>query len=89
MASFLVPLNFNKFDLKDYLFNVYNVPVLAVRSFIKQQSVSMDKPYAENPKPRRWYRGRGTKVMTVEIADEYSGGPGPFVWPDPPEDLAE
>ena len=77
----------NKLDLKDYLWHVYGVPVLAVRSFIVQQRVSMDKPGARNPKPRKWFRARAIKRMMVEMADGEGGGP--FVWPDEPESFEE
>ncbi|MCJ1472422.1 hypothetical protein MMC13_001070 [Lambiella insularis] len=90
MASFLVPLNLNKLDLKDYLYHVYNVPVLSVRSFIQQQRVRQDKPDAKLPKSRRWYRPRSVKKMTVEmgVADLGEGATGgPFVWPEEEKDL--
>jgi large subunit ribosomal protein L23 len=66
-----VPLQFNKLDLRDYLFHAYNVEVNGVRSFINQ------------PAPRRkagrgkWYRPRAQKMMIVELVK-------PFVWPEPP-----
>lgn len=78
LATFAVPLQFNKLDLRDYLYHVYNVEVTSVRSFINQ------------PSPRRkhgfgkWYRPRSNKMMIAELVK-------PFVWPDPPqrEDLKE
>ncbi|MCJ1318904.1 hypothetical protein MMC15_004236 [Xylographa vitiligo] len=87
MASFLVPLSLNKLDLKDYLYNVYNVPVLSVRSFIQQQRVRQDKPGAKLPRPRRWYRARSIKKMTVEMGQVDGMGGGAFVWPKEEEDL--
>lgn len=84
-ASFIVPLNFNKLDLKDYLYHAYNVPVLSVRSYVQQQRVRQDKPGAKLPKQARWYRPRSIKKMTIEMADLPGGGP--FVWPDEEEDL--
>lgn len=90
MASFLVPLNLNKLDLKDYLYHVYNVPVISVRSFIQQQRVRQDKPDAKLPKARRWYRARSVKKMTVEMgtADLGTGKTGgAFVWPEEEKDL--
>ncbi|AEO55266.1 hypothetical protein MYCTH_2086470 [Thermothelomyces thermophilus ATCC 42464] len=79
LATFAVPLQFNKLDLRDYLYHVYNVEVTSVRSFVNQ------------PLPRRkfqttgkWYRPRSKKMMIAELVK-------PFVWPDPPkhEDLKE
>lgn len=56
-----------------------------VRSFIKYQKVEL----AASHRPRKWFRKRGIKKMTVEMADERAGGPGPFVWPAAVEDFAE
>ncbi|KAF2401234.1 hypothetical protein EJ06DRAFT_521094 [Trichodelitschia bisporula] len=74
-AKFIVPLNFNKLDLRDYLFHAYGVRALAVRSYVQQQKVRM-KDSAMN----RWYRPRSKKTMTVEMDK-------PFYWPDDPEDF--
>ncbi|KFY44092.1 hypothetical protein V495_03636 [Pseudogymnoascus sp. VKM F-4514 (FW-929)] len=79
-ASFIVPLNLNKLDLRDYLFNVYNVRVLGVRSYIQQQKVRQDKPGARRPKQRKWYRPRAIKKMIVEMEH-------PFEWPEETTDL--
>ena len=79
-AKFKVPYSFNKLDLRDYLFNVYGVRALSVRSFIKYMPVRQDKPDQLRPKPRRWFRPRGKKYMTVEMDK-------PFVWPSPPTDF--
>ncbi|MCJ1399715.1 hypothetical protein MMC11_002917 [Xylographa trunciseda] len=89
MASFLVPLSFNKLDLKDYLYNVYNIPVLSVRSFVQQQRVRQDKPNAKLPRARRWYRARSIKKMTVEMGKVDGMGGGSFVWPKEEEDLEQ
>lgn len=35
----------------------------------------------------RWYRPRATKKMTVEMVQD-EPGQGPFIWPDPPDDLS-
>ncbi|MCJ1324114.1 hypothetical protein MMC10_000776 [Thelotrema lepadinum] len=85
MASFIVPLHLNKLDLKDYLWNAYRLPVLAVRSYITQSPVRQDKPGAPNPVARRWYRTRSTKRMIVELGEGEHGGP--FVWPDEVKDF--
>ncbi|KAK0119423.1 hypothetical protein ONS95_010875 [Cadophora gregata] len=79
-ASFIVPLNLNKLDLRDYLWNAYGVQVRGVRSYIQQQKVRQDKPGAIRIKPRRWYRPRSIKKMLVEMES-------PFVWPEKPENF--
>ncbi|KAF3767597.1 hypothetical protein M406DRAFT_338336 [Cryphonectria parasitica EP155] len=79
-ATFQVPLTFNKLDFRDYLYNVYDVEVNSVRSFINQK----------RPQQRslggmggRWYRPRSQKLMIVDLKK-------PFVWPERPaeEDMA-
>ena len=87
MASFIVPLSFNKLDLKDYLWHAYKIPVLSVRSYVLQQKVRPDKPGTVDPMPRKWYRERSTKRMIVEMGEGEHGGP--FVWPDEIKDFAE
>ncbi len=79
-ARFIVPLRMNKLDIRDYLYHAYGVTVLSVRSFVQQQKVRHDKPDAERPRPRRWFRPRAIKRMTVEMER-------PFVWPEEPEDF--
>ncbi|KAI5195167.1 hypothetical protein E4T42_08527 [Aureobasidium subglaciale] len=83
-AKFIVPLNMNKLDLRDYLFHVYNVRVVSVRSYIEQQKVTQGKPNAPKQQIKRWFRPRAIKKMTVELES-------PFVWPELPneEDLNE
>lgn len=39
-----------------------------------------------NHLPHSWFRPRATKKMTVELVQN-APGQGPFIWPDPPEDL--
>jgi large subunit ribosomal protein L23 len=77
-ASFHVPLNLNKLDLRDYLWNCYGVSVISVRSYIQLQKMRQDKPGAPRPKQRRWFRPRSIKKMTVEMER-------PFVWPEVPD----
>lgn len=79
-ASFIVPLNLNKFDLRDYLYNGYGVRVKNVRSFIQQQKVRQDKPSAQRPAQRKWFRPRSIKKMMVELER-------PFDWPEVPQDF--
>ncbi|KAF9772032.1 hypothetical protein IL306_010295 [Fusarium sp. DS 682] len=73
-ATFQVPLRFTKFDLRDYLWNLYNVEVTKVRSYVKQQPLTQ-----RNSQLRSWYRPKPLKVMTVELAK-------PFQWPELPKD---
>jgi len=81
LATFVVPLTFNKFDLRDYLWNVYQVRVNSVRSFVNQQPIQRKGP-AE--KRGRAYRPQAQKMMMAELEK-------PFVWPErvKGEDLPE
>ncbi|PNS18396.1 hypothetical protein CAC42_6213 [Sphaceloma murrayae] len=84
-ATFQVPLNFNKLDLRDYLFNAYNVGVHHITSRIQQMPVEADgNPRVERPQPGRLYRRPAIKRMTVRLDK-------PFVWPEAPgeQDLKE
>ena len=81
MATFITPLNINKLDMKSYLLNAYGVRVRAVRSYVQQQRVRQDKPTAKRVSPRRWYRPRSIKKMTVEMDMA-------FAWPDEVDDFS-
>ena len=72
LATFVVPLQFHKFDLRDYLFHAYNVEVTSVRSFINQPA-----PRQKYGNVGKWYRPRSQKMMIVELVK-------PFVWPEAP-----
>jgi large subunit ribosomal protein L23 len=74
-ARFLVPLDFSKYDLRDYLYHAYNVKCFNVRSYVKQMPVRDTVA-----QPRHWFRPDSKKYMTVEMEQ-------PFVWPEAPEDL--
>ncbi|KAI9827141.1 MAG: hypothetical protein M1832_005277 [Thelocarpon impressellum] len=80
MATFITPLNLNKLDLRSYLANAYGVRVNAVRSYVQQQRVRQDKPGARIASPRRWYRPRAIKKMTVEMNAH-------FAWPEEVQDF--
>jgi large subunit ribosomal protein L23 len=67
-----VPLQFNKLDLRDYLFHAYNVETTSVRSFINQA-----EPRKKGNHQGSWYRPRAQKMMIAELVK-------PFVWPEPP-----
>ncbi|KAF1956383.1 hypothetical protein CC80DRAFT_446267 [Byssothecium circinans] len=72
-ARFLVPLNFSKYDLRDYLYHVYNIKTHNIRSFVKQMPVRDTREL-----PRHWFREPSKKYMTVEMEM-------PFVWPADPK----
>lgn len=76
-AAFQVPLRFTKFDLRDYLWNVYGVEVKKVRSFVKQVPL-----VRRNAMSNSWYRPQPQKIMNVELAQ-------PFQWPEVPEDKSD
>ncbi len=42
-ATFITPLNFNKFDIIDYLYHLYGIEVLSVRSYVQQGKVRRGK----------------------------------------------
>ncbi|KAG2416482.1 hypothetical protein HFD88_007697 [Aspergillus terreus] len=79
-ASFYVPLNFNKLDMRDYLKNLYGVDVLGVRSFVEQQKITRLRPMNKFGYGK-WRRPISKKKMTVEMKQ-------PFVWPEAPKDMA-
>lgn len=77
-ATFLVPLEFNKLDLKDYLKRLYNVDTLKIRSYVEQQRITREsKSPLGIAGPIR--RPKSKKRMIVELVE-------PFVWPPAPED---
>jgi large subunit ribosomal protein L23 len=73
-ARFLVPLDFSKYDLRDYLYHAYNVKCFNIRSYVKQMPIRDTVQ-----QPRHWFRPDSKKYMTVEMEQ-------PFVWPELPED---
>ncbi|KAF2833241.1 mitochondrial ribosomal protein subunit L23 [Ophiobolus disseminans] len=72
-ARFLVPLDFSKYDLRDYLYHAYNVKCFNIRSYVKQMPVRDTRE-----QPRHWFRPESKKYMTVEMEQ-------PFVWPEIPD----
>ncbi|KAI4641658.1 hypothetical protein J4E93_007756 [Alternaria ventricosa] len=72
-ARFLVPLDFSKYDLRDYLYHAYNVKCFNIRSYVKQMPVRDTRE-----QPRHWFREESKKYMTVELEQ-------PFVWPETPD----
>ena len=65
-----MPLKFNKFDMRDYLYNVYGVETCGMRSFINQ-------PVPQRRDNGTRYRPQSKKMMVAELVK-------PFVWPEPP-----
>ncbi|KAK0253878.1 mitochondrial 54S ribosomal protein YmL41 [Friedmanniomyces endolithicus] len=80
-ATFLVPLWFNKFDLRDYLYHAYNLTIgSSIRSYVQQSRIRQGANQGSaRPQYKRWHRPRATKRMMVELDR-------PFVWPAEPED---
>jgi large subunit ribosomal protein L23 len=74
-ARFLVPLDFSKYDLRDYLYHAYAVKCFNIRSVVKQMYVRDTREQM-----RHWFRPDSEKYMTVEMEQ-------PFVWPGTPRDL--
>lgn len=68
-ASFLTPLHMNKMELRDYLYNLYGLRALNVRSVVFPGAFERENP----ARPR--YRKRMIKKMTIEMEQ-------PFVWPE-------
>ncbi|KAF3040940.1 hypothetical protein E8E12_007899 [Didymella heteroderae] len=73
-ARFEVPLDFSKYDLRDYLYHAYNVKCFNIRSYVKQMPIR-----DTTAQPRHWFRPDSKKYMTVEMEQ-------PFVWPELPAD---
>jgi large subunit ribosomal protein L23 len=71
-ARFLVPLDFSKYDLRDYLYHAYNVKCFNIRSYVKQMAVRDTRE-----QQRHFFRPDSKKYMTVEMEE-------PFVWPELP-----
>ena len=74
LATFVVPLQFNKLDLRDYLYHAYNVEVTSVRSFINQPA-----PRKKFGHTGKWFRPRSQKMMIAELVK-------PFIWPEAPKE---
>lgn len=74
LATFVVPLQFNKLDMRDYLWHVYNVEVTAVRSFVNQF-----RPRQKHGHTGRTFRPRSGKMMIAELVK-------PFTWPEQPQE---
>lgn len=80
-ASFIVPLHFNKLDMRDYLKSVYNVDILHIRSTITQAKIRQI-PTMSKVGQGYWARSASQKKMTVLLVK-------PFVYPEEIKDLSE
>ncbi|CAN6605790.1 large ribosomal subunit protein uL23m [Trichomonascus vanleenenianus] len=69
-AKFIVPRNFNKLDLRDYLWHVYGLRALNVTTQLMFSKWDRARPNL----PR--HRTPQIKKMTIEMED-------PFIWPEP------
>ncbi|KAJ4421850.1 mitochondrial 54S ribosomal protein YmL41 [Gnomoniopsis sp. IMI 355080] len=74
-ATFEVPLTFNKLDLRDYLYHLYNVEVTSIRSLINQKMPTQRT--VPGKQSGQWYRPQSSKLMIVDLVK-------PFVWPERP-----
>ena len=82
-ARFEVPLWFSKLDLRDYLYHLYNVKAIKIRSVVRQHKVEhvLFTPSQLQLRPRRvWHRPPPKKFMVIEMEK-------PFVWPREPDDF--
>jgi large subunit ribosomal protein L23 len=61
-ARFIVPMTFNKLDLRDYLFHAYSVRTLHIRSSITQGKASKNNKGQLRREP-------SVKTMTVELTE--------------------
>lgn len=73
-AKFLVPRNFNKMDLRDYLWHVYGLRALNVTVQL------LHARFTRGPNDYARYRGPQFKKMTIDMED-------PFVWPELPDEV--
>lgn len=75
-AKFLVPRNFNKMDLRDYLWHVYGLRALNVTVQL------LHARFTRGMDDHARYRGPQYKKMTIDMAE-------PFIWPELPQLVVE
>lgn len=75
-AKFLVPRNFNKMDLRDYLWNVYGLRALNVTVQL------LHARFTRGMDDHARYRGPQYKKMTIDMEE-------PFVWPELPKHIVD
>ncbi|BFZ59703.1 mitochondrial 54S ribosomal protein YmL41 [Saitoella coloradoensis] len=83
-AAFRVPLNVNKFDVRDYLWNIYGLRTYAVKSMIYVGKIYRAKAF--NPTKGRWqaldWRRHSSQKKVIVDMDR------PFVYPAAPDNLS-
>lgn len=72
LARFIVPLTFNKLDIRDYLWHAYGVAVVSVGSMVMGQG--LEKKGSILMSARRTFRPAAKKMMICKLEE-------PFVWP--------
>lgn len=75
-AKFLVPRNFNKMDLRDYLWHVYGLRALNVTVQL------LHARFTRGANDHARYRMPQYKKMTIDMEE-------PFIWPELPADVVE
>lgn len=75
-AKFLVPRNFNKMDLRDYLWHVYGLRALNVTVQL------LHARFTRGPDDHARYRGPQYKKMTIDMEE-------PFFWPEVPDSIVK
>lgn len=72
-AKFLVPRNFNKLDLRDYLWHIYGLRALNITVQL------LHAKWERGIRDLGRYRGTQYKKMTIDMEE-------PFIWPELPEE---
>ncbi len=84
IAKFRVPLDCNKFDVRDYLLHMYGLRSVRVMTQInlqplrRAQQMLHGTPESKLP-PGRWVRPKSLKTALVELEE-------PFIYPPAPSD---
>lgn len=80
-AKFQVPLNCNKFDIRDYLYHIYGLRTLRVSTVIHAGRARRVLEYMNSKRPiGTVYRPRSRKIAFIQMEQ-------PFVYPPPPTDM--
>lgn len=75
-AKFVVPRNFNKFDLRDYLWHVYGLRALNITVQL------LHAKFERGINDLSRYRGPQYKKMTIDMEE-------PFIWPELPVEASK
>ena len=68
LATFEVPLNFNKLDMRDYLYNLYRLPTLSVRSFVRATPAGRPCVVRGGRSPEADARGRRPTLDSIVLS---------------------